>query len=142
MNYQWNIGNTIMVSINEKKAGGMNSDSKSWPLKPIALEYSFDVLINDLSLDWNTSELTVHYRIVGKPPHPDKTFILLFDNLTITGGISWTDKKIKPGSYTQKSKMLIPQNMKYVEYEASAYGATLREDIDQRNNKNRKIFRR
>jgi hypothetical protein len=142
MDNQWHIGNMITVHINENKAGGMNSDSQTYNLKQIALKYGFDVIIEDLSLDWNTGELTAHYRIMGRAPHPDKTFTLLFDNLTITGGIYWTDKKIKPGSYIQKSKMNIPANMRYVEFAVSAYGPALREDLDQRNNKNNKIFRR
>jgi hypothetical protein len=142
MDYQWNIGNTIMVYINEKKAGGMNSDSKSWPLKPIALKYSFDVLINGIAFDWKTNQVTVYYRINGKAPQPDKTFTLFCKSLTVDTGFFYTDRHIKPGFYTVKGAVNLQKNTKYVEFEVSAYGPALKEDIDQRNNKYNQTFRR
>lgn len=141
MDYQWNIGDTIIVYINEKKAGGMNSDSKSWPLKPIALKYSFDVFITGLSFDWKTNQATVYYRINGKAPYPDKSFTLLCKSLTVETGFFYS-KQIKPGLYSVKGTLNLQQNTKYVEFEVSAYGPALKEDIDRRNNKYNKTFRR
>lgn len=62
----WHIGQTITVHINENKAMGMESHSLSLPLKPIALKYKCDALINGVSLDWQTHELTVSLRYEGQ----------------------------------------------------------------------------
>ena len=45
----WTIGNLVTVKINENKVNGMASDSKSYNLKPMALNYSYDVMINGLT---------------------------------------------------------------------------------------------
>jgi hypothetical protein len=62
----WHIGQTITVHINENKALGMESHSLSRPLKPIALKYKCDALINGVSFDWQTRVLTVSLRYEGQ----------------------------------------------------------------------------
>jgi hypothetical protein len=63
--YSWTIGNIITVKINENKVNGMASDSKSYNLKPMALNVGYDVMIAGATLDWNTGILRADIRIDG-----------------------------------------------------------------------------
>ncbi|MBN2346106.1 MAG: hypothetical protein JXO51_06915 [Candidatus Aminicenantes bacterium] len=63
---EWHIGQTVTVHINENKAMGMESHALSLPLKPIALKTKCDALINGVSFDWQTRELTVSLRYAGQ----------------------------------------------------------------------------
>lgn len=61
----WTIGNLVTIKINENKVNGMESDSKSYNLKPMALNFSYDAMINGMTYDWNTAMLTFTVRIDG-----------------------------------------------------------------------------
>ena len=43
----------------------MASDSRSYNLKPMALNYSYDAMINGMTYDWDTAMLTFTVRIDG-----------------------------------------------------------------------------
>jgi hypothetical protein len=62
----WHIGSSITVHINENKVMGMESHTLTMPLKPIALKYKCDALINGVSLDWQTHVVTVSLRYLGQ----------------------------------------------------------------------------
>jgi hypothetical protein len=62
----WTIGNVVTVKINENKVNGMESDSQSYNLKPMALNYSYDAILTGATLDWDKEILTVHVRFDGK----------------------------------------------------------------------------
>jgi hypothetical protein len=64
--FSWTIGNIVTVKINENKANGMASDSQSYNLKPMALNYSYDALITGATLDWNKGIMTISVRIDGQ----------------------------------------------------------------------------
>ncbi len=64
-NYSWTIGNLITVKINENKVNGMAGDSRTYNLKPMALNVSYDVMITGATLDWGTGILKTDIRIDG-----------------------------------------------------------------------------
>jgi hypothetical protein len=63
--YKWTIGNLVTVKINENEVNGMAGDSKSYNLKPMALNLGYDVMITGATLDWNTEVLKTNIRIDG-----------------------------------------------------------------------------
>jgi hypothetical protein len=65
MDYSWFVGNMITVKINENKVAGMNSDSQTYNLKSMALQYSYDAMIAGVSLDWVKETMTITVRIEG-----------------------------------------------------------------------------
>ena len=62
----WTIGNVITLKINENKVNGMESDSHSYNLKPMALNYSYDAILTGATLDWDKEILTVNVRFDGQ----------------------------------------------------------------------------
>ncbi len=63
--YRWTIGNLVTVKINENKVNGIAGDSRTYNLKPMALNVSYDVMITGATLDWNTGILKTDIRIDG-----------------------------------------------------------------------------
>lgn len=63
--YDWTIGNLITVRINENNVNGMASDSETYNLKPMALNFGYDIMITGATLDWNTGILKTDIRIDG-----------------------------------------------------------------------------
>ena len=61
----WTIGNLVTVKINENKVNGMASDSQSYNLKPMALDYSYDAILFGATLDWAKEVMTITIRIDG-----------------------------------------------------------------------------
>jgi hypothetical protein len=66
--YQWHIGSTITVHINENKVMGMDSHSLSLNLRNIALKYNHDLLGNGMAYDWATHLLTISRRLSALIP--------------------------------------------------------------------------
>ena len=62
---QWTIGNLVTIKINENKVNGMASDSQSYNLKPMALNYSYDAMITEVTYDWAEMILKMTIRIDG-----------------------------------------------------------------------------
>lgn len=75
----WTIGNLVTVKINENAVNGMASDSQSYNLKPMALNYSYDALITGVTLDWAKEVLTVNVRIDGHIGGDLKTLMVVND---------------------------------------------------------------
>ena len=66
MNFSWFIGNIVTVKINENKVNGMDADTQSYNLKPMALECGYDVLITGVNLDWTKQTITMRVRLEGQ----------------------------------------------------------------------------
>ena len=136
----WTVGNLVTVKINENKVNGMASDSQSYNLKPMALNYSYDALITGATLDWNTGIMTISVRIDGRIG----TLKLFFVH----------NSKTKPGWFFTKFVDLVPGQHMYTITQKidrlaneqdfngelmigllpSKYGVTDRRDIEHRNN--------
>jgi hypothetical protein len=105
--YKWTIGNLITVKINENKANGMASDSKSYNLKPMALNFSYDVMITGATLDWNTGILRADIRIDGDFASYDQIRVFDAGTNVLTGTPAWEVKAfVVPGRrfYTLSKK--------------------------------------
>jgi hypothetical protein len=144
----WHIGQTITVHINENKALGMDSHTLSRPLKPIALKYKCDALINGVSFDWQTHELTVSLRYEGQLQP------LRLVNVTCSNdGNYWVDPKrdycffervaLQEGQshYTLSKKIRFPEHIRTITLYVKAYVAMANTsssvkpvDMDYRNN--------
>ena len=149
--YDWTIGNLVTVKINENKVNGMASDSKSYNLKAMALNNSYDVMITGATLDWNTGILRTDIRIDGNFGSYDQ--IHLFDAHTnvLAGTPVWEVKAfVVPGRrlYTLSRKRDGLKNQ--TEHKVSL-GVILKKgsdarahikDIDHRNNIFEKTFHR
>ncbi len=61
----WTIGTLVTVKINENRINGMADDSRSYNLKPMALNLGYDIMITGATLDWNTGVLKADIRIDG-----------------------------------------------------------------------------
>lgn len=66
--YQFHVGNMITVHINENKVMNMDSHSLTQNLKPIALKYGYDLILNSVHYDWDANAVTMSVRIDGKIP--------------------------------------------------------------------------
>jgi hypothetical protein len=62
---RWTIGNLVTIKINENKVNGMAGDSQSYNLKPMALNFSYDAMITDVTYDWAEAILKMTIRIDG-----------------------------------------------------------------------------
>ncbi len=63
---QWTIGNTLAIFINENKVNGMASDTKTYDLKKLALNYVFDASIAGAMYNFQTEDLTMTVHIDGQ----------------------------------------------------------------------------
>ena len=119
----WTIGNVITVKINENKVNGMESDSQSYNLKPMALNYSYDAILTGATLDWDKEILTVNVRFDGQIGTFNK-FILFNSaaNEYIVDGLGSFLKTINlvPGqrlySFTQKIEGIARWRKEYKAY--------------------------
>lgn len=119
----WTIGNTITVKINENAVNGMASDSQTYNLKPMALNYSYDAILTGATLDWAQEILTVNVRIDGQIGSLNK-FILFNSaaNEYVVDGLGSFLKTISlvPGqrlySFTQKIGGIARWRKEYTAY--------------------------
>ncbi len=65
-NMNWTMGSFVTVKINENKVNGMEADSQTYNLKQMALSYTHDVLVTDVSVDWAKTLLKVTVRVDGQ----------------------------------------------------------------------------
>ena len=149
--YTWTIGNVVTVKINENKVNGMAADSRTYNLRPMALNLGYDVMITGATLDWNAGVLKAEVRIDGDfesyetiyafDAHPDYS----------TGVPVWEIKAdVVPGQrfYTLSKKRGGLKGQ--VEHKISIGVLLLKEsdrdafikDIDHRNNLYERTFRR
>jgi hypothetical protein len=145
--FTFNIGNTIAVKINENKVNGMESDSQSYNLKPMALNFSYDAMISGATLDFNTEIITITVKVDGQTGNLTKFIIM---NNTSAFNFHFVHDVV-PGQhlYTITRKMDgIGRN--WGEYKADLYLHLMRSagglpdlrDIDYRNNNNLITFRK
>ncbi len=121
--HTWTIGNVITVKINENKVNGMESDSQSYNLKPMALNYSYDAILTGATLDWDKEILTVNVRFDGQIGSFNK-FIVFNSaaNEYIVSGLGSFLKKISlvPGqrlySFAQKIEGVARWRKEYTAY--------------------------
>lgn len=138
--FSWTIGNLVAVKINENKVNGMASDSQSYNLKPMALNYSYDALITGATLDWNKGIMTISVRIDGQIG----TLKLLFVQSRKTKSYWFFEKIVNlvPGQHiytiTQKIDHLANEQDCNGELQlgllASKNGLSDQRDIEHRNN--------
>jgi hypothetical protein len=139
----WHIGNSITVYINENKVMGMESHSLTLPLKPIALKYKCDVLINGISLNWETHVLTVSMRFAGQLPKSRQVNIscndsnnpYLVDPNDFFSFLEAVVLKASQPNYSISKKLRFPNNCNSLTVYVCAHVASQgNEDIDWRNN--------
>jgi hypothetical protein len=145
------VGNELKVIINENKVNGMASSSQTYSLRTMALNYSYDIAINQVTLDWSSSLLTALVRLEGVFRANDE--IELWDDKIIhLAGYDWwhITARAQPGQhlYTLSRKVdgLKGQNSHpvalRVSLKRSSDPALLHKDIDHRNNQYDRVFSR
>lgn len=144
-------GNQLAIYINENKVNGMASSSQTYSLRSMALLYSYDIGINDVTLDWNSGNVTALIRLEGVF-QPNDEITLWDDNLYHYPGYPWwhATAKAVPGQtlYTLSAKRdnIKSLNDLNLSLEVSLTRASdpglLLKDIDHRNNSYKRVFHR
>lgn len=148
--YTTNVGQTMSITINENKVNGMDTCSQSYNLRNMALNYGYDLGINEATLDFNTGVLTALVRLDGVFKAGDE--MELFDeNIFHYPGYDWwhVTAKAVAGQHlytlsrkrdgvtgTSEHKVALRVHLKRVGE------AVVLKDIDHRNNKYDRVFHR
>ena len=153
-NPNWTAGNTLAVKINENRVNGMESDSETYNLKPMALNWSYDVILTGVVLDWAKETLTLSARIDGD--FSGLRYIRFYNNTSdspfISGFGGFTDANdIVPGQrFYSYVKKLSGVRQNWSEYKSYAGVFLAKEsrglpdfrDIEHRNNYRNETFKR
>ena len=143
----WTIGNLVTVIINENRVNGMASDSETYNLKPMALNYSYDVMIGGLTYDWDRMLLTFTVRIDGNIGSFNKfryrgTYANNIMDRTIDiipGKRLYTIERVLDKAGTSRTELYVAILVSLVESPGSPDD---RRDIEHRNNQSAYTFRR
>ncbi len=143
----WTVGNLVTVIINENRVNGMASDSKTYNLKPMALNYSYDVMIGGLTYDWDRMLLTFTVRIDGNIGSFNKfryrgTYANNIMDRTIDiipGKRLYTIERVLDKAGTSRTELYVAILVSLVETPSSPDD---RRDIEHRNNQSAYTFRR
>jgi len=142
--YQWNIGDSVTVHINENKVLGMDRHSLTRPLKHLALRYEYDMLCTGVTYDWKSHKATFTARLDGKIPANRNLEItwkhdnqLSKETLKITGRLYTFTYKVNPLPEHDSSIWLSAIFRVVLLNDQERIG-----DIDLRNNSCYQIFRR
>ncbi len=143
----WTVGNLVTVIINENRVNGMASDSKTYNLKPMALNYSYDVMIGGLTYDWDRMLLTFTVRIDGNIGSFNKfryrgTYANNIMDRTIDiipGKRLYTIERVLDKAGTSRTELYVALLVSLVESPSSPDD---RRDIEHRNNQSAYTFRR
>jgi len=145
------IGNQLTVKINENKVNGMAGDSQTYNLRTMALNYAPDLMISEVTLDWNTGVLTATIRLDGVYQANDEIRVWNRDDIILAGTDYWhMTAKAVPGQHvytlSRKRDGLKGQNDHKVALRAFLYrnsdATPSWRDIDHRNNDYERVFHR
>jgi len=145
------IGNQLTIAINENKVNGMASDSQMCNLRTMALNYAPDLMISEVTLDWNTGVLTATIRLDGVYQANDEIRVWNRDDNILVGTDYWhMTAKAVPGQHvytlSRKRDGLKGQNDHKVALRAFLYrnsdATPSWRDIDHRNNDYERVFHR
>jgi hypothetical protein len=149
LDYNWSIGTIVTVKINENKINGMESDSQSYNLKPMALNFGFDALITGVTMDWDKETITVNVRLDGQIGGFSQ--FMLFDNgvqtrfqqtIRINSGqrLYAVTQKVEGMRWCAASGC--PVDLYLMVLRPGGGWAADTRDIDQRNNRHAHTYRR
>ncbi len=137
--WQWHIGNSITVHINENKVMGMDSHSLSLNLRNILLKYKYDWMCTGIDYDWNTRRLTISLKLEGQMP-VNRNFSLVCNGRYLPGAAQWVvSGKLDKNLYSFSRKVDVPQSENHLSFEVftTVSWTSPQEkiaDIDLRNN--------